>query len=422
MKKPTLLGIVILAYFIIAGTGGNALALESETELLLKLLETKGVISDGEATQFREDIQNANNPKAYPRQESPSSKDHFHSIRSISDRVEKLEQDLKIGAPGALSDKVKIGVLLEVEANGERMKTNATGSASTSDILLATAALTLDVRANNYVAGRAVLQYEEGVEEDHVFVDEGIVFLSGKENCPYAVKAGRMYVPFGHFESHFVSDPITLTLGETRDTALVAEYGSEIFSLALGGFKGDGRKTSKSDNINVYLASLGLNIPKDMLPNLKISAGVSYISSISESNSLRDTTSSEGLAAATITNYVPGHSAFVSAAFLDNFFIDFEYLSATKKFKPGELAFDNGESLRPQAWNLELAWAISDPLELAARYEGSRDYGVQPEQQMGLAVLYKVLDNTSVTLEYLTGRYANDNKRNRIACQLSVIF
>ena len=415
------------------GINSQAMALESETALLLKLLETKGLINSGEARQLQEDIQAAGtpqntntlqNPKELLKPDPASGKEHFHSIQSITDRVDKLEQEFKTGTSGVLSDKLKFGVLIEVETNADRLNDGANGSsASTSDILLSTAALTMDVRANAHVSGRAVLQYEEGVEDDHVFLDEGIIFLSGKENCPYAVKAGRMYVPFGRFESHFVSDPLTLTLGETSDTALVADYGINFLNLALGGFRSDIKKIGRNDSINVYLVSLGLMIPDKALPSITLVAGVSYISNISVSNSLRDAGSGEGLAATTITEYVPGQSAFVSAVFLDKFFLDLEYLGATKHFKAGELAFDNGEALRPETWNLELAYAVLDSLELAARYEGSKDYGnIQPEQQVGLAILYKVFENTSVTLEYLKGRYANNDKRDRLAAQLSVAF
>ena len=239
------------------GINSQAMALESETALLLKLLETKGLINSGEARQLQEDIQAAGtpqntntlqNPKELLKPDPASGKEHFHSIQSITDRVDKLEQEFKTGTSGVLSDKLKFGVLIEVETNADRLNDGANGSsASTSDILLSTAALTMDVRANAHVSGRAVLQYEEGVEDDHVFLDEGIIFLSGKENCPYAVKAGRMYVPFGRFESHFVSDPLTLTLGETSDTALVADYGINFLNLALGGFRSDIKKIGRND-------------------------------------------------------------------------------------------------------------------------------------------------------------------------------
>lgn len=431
LRKTLLIGFVTSSIF--SGMSGNAVALESETELLLKLFERKGLITDGESRQLRDELQADEAPQdsqASKKQKTSARQDqniptaHFHSIQSITDRVDKLEQNFKTGTPGVLSDKFKLGVLLEVEANTERLQNSATGSStSTSDILLSTAALTMEVRANEYVAGQTVFQYEEGVEDDHVFLDEGIVFLAGKENCPYAVKAGRMYVPFGHFESHFVSDPLTLTLGETRDSALVANYSTEVIHVALGGFRGDIKKAGKNDRINAYLASLKLTLPEKTLENIKLSTGISYISSIAESKNLRDTTSGEGLATATLADYVPGHSAFVSAVFRDTFFLDLEYLAASKHFQAGELAFDNGLALRPETWNLEIAFDITDALEIATRYEGSRDYAaIQPEQQVGLAVLYKIFTNTSVTLEYLKARYANENKRDRVVCQLSVAF
>ncbi|MDZ7664104.1 MAG: hypothetical protein U5K27_02035 [Desulfotignum sp.] len=50
-------------------------------------------------------------------------------------------------------------------------------------------------------------------EEDDLFVDEGFITLSGTDAFPAFLTAGRQYLPFGYFDSHFVTDPATLDAG-----------------------------------------------------------------------------------------------------------------------------------------------------------------------------------------------------------------
>ena len=55
--------------------------------------------------------------------------------------------------------------------------------------------------------------YYSNMKTEDVFVDEGFIVLSGSEAFPAYLIAGRQYIPFGDFDSHFVTDPSTLILG-----------------------------------------------------------------------------------------------------------------------------------------------------------------------------------------------------------------
>jgi len=50
-------------------------------------------------------------------------------------------------------------------------------------------------------------------------VDEGTITIGNADVTPIYLTAGRMYIPFGNFESNMISDPITLTMSETREEA-----------------------------------------------------------------------------------------------------------------------------------------------------------------------------------------------------------
>lgn len=66
------------------------------------------------------------------------------------------------------------------------------------------------------------------------------LWISGFPFCPARsnfrpIIAGRQYIPFGNFDSHFVTDPLTLLLGETNEGALVGGYrpGGETVDICL---------------------------------------------------------------------------------------------------------------------------------------------------------------------------------------------
>jgi len=129
------------------------------------------------------------------------------------------------------------------------------------------------------------------------------------------------------------------------------------------------------------------------------------------------------LGAAAASGHVGGFSAFLSASFMDKFFFEAEYLEATDEFAAGELSFDGGTKFGLKAWNLELAYALTEKLELAVKYEGGDDLGdFQPEQQYGAAAVYNLFENTSLALEYLHAEFVNDDERDLITTQLAIEF
>ena len=124
-----------------------------------------------------------------------------------------------------------------------------------------------------------------------------------------------------------------------------------------------------------------------------------------------------------IKDYVGGFNAFLSISFMDKLFLECEYLGALDEFEAGELSFDGGNEFQPETWNFELAYAATDRLELAVKYEGGDDLGdFLPEDQYGAAVRYGLFEDTSLSFEYLHGEFENDDERDLFTTQLAVEF
>lgn len=132
------------------------------------------------------------------------------SSASLEERIRLLE-----GRVAPLNERLTISGLIEVEGTAGKVKNNDGSSDDASDLTLATAQLGFEGRVNEQVGGNIILLYEEGGELE---IDEAAIRL---EQGRGSLRAGRLYLPFGAFNSHFISDPLTLELGETRQTALV---------------------------------------------------------------------------------------------------------------------------------------------------------------------------------------------------------
>ena len=87
------------------------------------------------------------------------------------------------------------------------------------------------------------------------------------------------------------------------------------------------------------------------------------------------------------------------------------------------MSFDNGLGYEPKAYNVELAWAPRDELELGLKYEGGDNLGdFLPEKQFGAVVSYSVFENISIGFEYLHGEFDNNDKRDLLTTQLAIEF
>lgn len=315
-----------------------------------------------------------------------------------------LEEKKRAGLMGKITEKLAIGGLIEVEADF----TDTDGSPEKSDIVLATMELGLDAEVNEKVTGHLLFLYEEDeYEDDRFIVDEGTITIKVADG--FSVTAGKMYVPFGVFNSHFITDPLTLELGETRESAILATYGNERFEVSIGLFNGDVDETGDDDKIDDIVAGVTVNLAEGM------TLGASYISDIADSKA--------GLGLTTVSDTVGGYSVFYSGSY-GTLSVEAEYIAAAGEFTATDVTNSNStlSGDEPSAFNLELAYHVSDVMELAVKYEGSDDLVDHPEDQYGVAASYGLYENTSLSFEYMNGEFKSGRDRDLLTAQLAVEF
>jgi hypothetical protein len=298
---------------------------------------------------------------------------------------------------------ISVGALVEVEAaiGGEE------DGEDFSDIVLATSEVGLDADLNEWTKASVLLLWEED-DTEPMDLDEATITLGNTESLPVYLTAGKMYVPFGRFASHFISDPLTLELAETRESALLLGYTRAPLEITGAVFNGDLDVDEDDDEAGDIVLSAVLN------PAPGIEFGASWISHLGESDGLQDS-----LADASSDNEVDGANVFVcleSGAFM----LDGEYIAALDNFDAGVAGDEEGA---PRAWNFELAFRPTNVLELAAKVEGTDEWTGMPETQYGAALSYGLTDSISTSIEFLHGEFENStHDRNVATLQIATEF
>lgn len=339
-------------------------------------------------------------------------------VKSLEKRIEQLEDAVSRTVESQKwYERIRISGLLEIEAAYESVdaEDSTDGDAQSGDVDLATSELVFDAKIAPRVDGHVMIKYEE----DEVFVDEGFVTLSGPERFAAHLIVGRQYIPFGYFDSHFITDPPTLSLGETNEGALVGgcRLGGGMIEISAGAFNGKSDKAGGDDLLSDYVGQLIVS----PLEGVKFAA--SYTSNLAAADTFFEQVRGDP------EDYVAAWSVFASVSLIDSFDLIAEYVSAAEDFNAGELyAAGDAQTRRPAAWNLELGYAVTDAWEIALRYAGSADGGTGageflPETQYGAVINWDMNKNTSLALEYLHDDFEADVRtRDAVLAQLAITF
>ena len=366
-------------------------------------------------------------------------------LRELRKKVKEMEEKEE-GILGKILKRIELHGLLEVEASytgthyrGHPIPTFISGTDNTrdSDIVLATVELGIDVDFHKYGKGHVLFLWEED-DTEPIDLDEGTITLGGTENFPFFLIGGKFYVPFGMFNSHFITDPLTLELGETRESSVLVGFANDMFELKVGGFNGDVSQSRTHDKINSFYGCANVSIPPEWLRGLELSGGVSYINNIADSDNLQDLVNP--LLGGRIDDLEAGLGGWMSATY-GMFTLELEYIGALGNFRAGELVFDGSHLVKrsaPKAWNVELAVRPLEKLELAARYGGSDEIrgGIDPaipaaglpleafipKTQYGAVASYNIWGPITVSLEYLYNIFQNVDKQHIITGQLAAEF
>ncbi len=281
----------------------------------------------------------------------------------------------------------------------------------TSDLNLDTVEFSLSAELREGLRGEVVFLWEEEADED-VVVDSAVIEYGGTEAFPVVLGAGRMYLGFGSFNSMMVSDPLTLSLGEIRTTALSAFYAYSPVSLWGAVFGGEREDDDGIDNAAVALSFSPIN---------EVLIGVSAVTDVGE-----------GGYADEIDEVLGEGGAYERAAGLSTFFyadLEWVVLSAEYLAAAEDLAFTSvdGEvsACRPKAWFIEIGRVFTESWSGALRYEGSRSFMPEemPERQFGGVLSYAFNEFAVLSGEYLFGEFDVDVEDRHLATlKLAVSF
>ena len=285
-----------------------------------------------------------------------------------------------------------ISGLIEVEAGHV---SPYTGDAE-SDIILATFELGIEAQINDWVKATASLLYEQ--DETDLEVDVASITIANADATPFFITAGQIYVPFGAFETNLVSDPLTLEIGETRESAVQAGFVSGDFLGSLYVFNGDNKIDGKN-RVGSWGANLGYAHEQD---GSAWGLGVGYISDLGDSDSLQEVID-ENLAGVDPADRTAGWTLNATAK-LGPVTLIGEYLTAADEFDTGSLDFD-GTGAKPSAWNLEAGFSfpvLGRESVAALAYQGTREaVGLAlPEERLMLGWSVEVFERTSLSLEW----------------------
>jgi hypothetical protein len=294
-----------------------------------------------------------------------------------------------------MTDMVELSALVEVATNATNDDIN---DSDTSDINLATVEIGFDAQISNWSSGHILLLYEEGEEDDHIIIDEGTITLGNLDEFPAYLTAGKMYVPFGSFESNMISDPLTTEIGETGDTSVLVGFETGNFYGSAYAFNGDIAESGKNDKIDTYGANIGYVMENE---SIELDLGLDWINNIGDTNGIGDHL--DGTVSGEIADYVDGISIHAILT-IGSVSLIGEYVAAIDSFMAAEVAWKTGGA-KPCAYNIEAAFStklFSQETTFALGYQTTDeavDLGLVEELYIG-SVSMELFPHTNLAIEY----------------------
>ncbi|BBO89751.1 LbtU family siderophore porin [Desulfosarcina ovata] len=338
------------------------------------------------------------------------------SNQELSDRIRQLEA--KLGAEGGIlpdkwNERITLSGTIEVEAGYVSTDPEGGDSTDESDISVATVELGVDAEIVKHVSGHILFLYEDG---EDIVIDEATITLSGEDVIPAFLTVGEMYVPFGNFESHMISDPLTLEIAETREAAIQVGVESGGFYGSAFIFNGDVDEADEDDDhIDNFGANAGYTMESD---TFTIDAGISYINNLIDADGWEDIIDEEGLE---LNDYAAGLGAYAIVGIGPVTLIG-EYITALDEIEwVGEAPQDE-----ISAWNLEVGYTFAigeKEAVVAAALQGTDEAeNAFPETRYMGSFSLGIFKATTLAFEYAHGEFENDDEEDAFTAQLAIEF
>ncbi len=337
---------------------------------------------------------------------------------NIQHRVERLERSRELARHTETSIQRHLGItvsgLFEVEMR------HADDQHAT-DLTLAALELGFDLQPTFWVNGHLLFLFEEK-ETEPPEIDEAIVTLANPRVLPFSLAVGRMHVPFGHFASALISDPLTLALGETRKTAMQIGYVARgfhalgyLFDAEAGGGVADRSGMKIGYHRDGSESASGYDL------------GVSWIGDLAATDSLRDVLGDSPRRG----DVVAGWSVHATLRWR-HFTLVGEYLGAVASFGAADLDF-RGIGARPAAWNLEIERTFEyqgRPLSMAMAWQRTRAASALelPKTRWLVGLSLSLHEHATLAFEYshdeayAFGVGGSGANRNAFGVQLALSF
>lgn len=303
------------------------------------------------------------------------------------------------------TDSIEVGGVIELEAG----HVSSDGD-DESDIVAATVEVGIAAQINDWVAAETTLLYEEETDNNgDLNVDVAIVTIADPDSN-WFVAGGIMYVPFGTFDTNMISDPLTLDLGETSDTAILAGMKFGAVTGTVYTFQGD-----RDDQIENFGAALNVEMGGE---DMQFAGHIGYINDIGETDGLFETID-DGIGFADDDDT----AGWAASARLDAgpFAFIAEYVAAVDDVP--------GTDDQPEAFNLEAGFSfdlVGKPAVFALAYQGTDGYeNIDPtvsEKRVGGALTVEIFEGTSVALEYRNDEDYNGDDADTVTAKVAVEF
>jgi hypothetical protein len=345
---------------------------------------------------------------------------------------------------GHIEDTIHIHGLLEFGAayHSTDMNEGYKGYRQDSDLSMTSVEVGIGAQVNDWVRAETILIYEDpsgaidlydGIREETNFdVEEAIITIANPEVTPAFLKAGKMFVPFGAYLTHFPDDmgidsPLTLLMGETNEKALLigAEYSGITFCGYV--FNGDVEEMGDGDNvIETYGFDANYAYKCDD-HDMDLLVGASYISNLTDSDWIEESLHHHNLE---IDDYGAGTAAYFHIS-CQGVFFDAEYMALIDSVKIYDAEMYEGKINNSEVWNFELGYNYNwwRNLEIALQYAGSNDCDLLgfPRDRYGINFNQEVFENTILSVGYLYDEYDGEdslkrNTRDLAFGQLAVTF
>ena len=389
MKRPITLPLILISLLLFA-----TVALASDPrELQHRINNLEQQLNDlqKQLNNQRQEIEATVQHISKHKRDIDGNLEHLQKHEEILEKTRVNQEQLTPFSEGLrlIGKHLRVGGLVEVEVG---FSEDYDGN-DESDIILATMALDIDIDLHKYVKAHILLLWEED-DTEPVDLDEAYMVLGNTEYFPLYLQVGKLYLPFGNFESHMISDPLTLELGESRESAVVLGFEFNGLHASAYTFNGDINENGDDDEIKCFGLNTGYAFENE---NFNFDIGAGWINSIGDSETLSDTLPGE------IKDYVGGFTAH-AIFFWQGLTLIGEYLGATDDFEVTDLEF-NGAGAKPKTWNIEAGYTFEiDGHEtvVALAYQGSDEaLAVElPEKRYLGTIGLGLIDGLSLALEY----------------------